>query len=46
MPLEEVFELIRQGKINLQYDKRHEKLFQQVRECCQGKNKQMPKEMV
>lgn len=46
IPAEEVFELIRQGKINLQYDKRHEKLFQQVREYCQGKNKQMQKEMV
>lgn len=46
IPLEEVFELIRQGKINLQYDKRHERLFQQVREYCQGKNKQEQKEMV
>lgn len=45
MPLEEVFELIRQGKINLQYDKRHEKLFQQVRKYCQGKDKQIQKEM-
>lgn len=44
IPLEEVFELIRHGKINLQYDKRYEKLFQQVRECSQGKNKKIQKE--
>lgn len=45
LPLEEVFELIRQGKINLQYDKRHEKIFQQVREYSQGKNKEIQKEL-
>ncbi len=46
IPLEEVFEWIRQGKINLQYDKRHEKLFQQVRACCQEKKKEMQEEIV
>lgn len=46
IPLEEVFELIRQGKINLQYDKRHEKLFQQVRESCQEKKQERQKEIV
>lgn len=40
IPLEEVFGLIRQGKINFQYDKRFEKLFQQVREYFQGKKQE------
>ena len=39
IPLEEVFNLIRQGKINFQYDKRFEKLFQQTREYYCHKNK-------
>lgn len=45
IPLEKVFEWIRQGKINLQYDKRFEKIFQEVREYAQGKNKEIQKEI-
>ncbi len=37
LPMEEVFEMIRQGKTGLVYDKKMEKVFQQVREQYQKK---------
>lgn len=38
--MEKVFELIRQGKTKFPYDKRYEKIFKQVREHYQEKDKQ------
>ncbi len=40
IPMEKAFELIRQGKTKFPYDKRYEKIFEQVREHYQEKNKQ------
>ena len=38
--MEKVFELIREGKTKFPYDKRYEKIFKQVREHYQEKDKQ------
>ena len=38
--MEKAFDLIRQGKTKFPYDKRYEKIFEQVREHYQEKNKQ------
>ena len=40
IPMEKVFELIREGKTKFPYDKRYEKIFKQVREHYQEKDKQ------
>ena len=40
IPMEKVFELIRKGKTKFPYDKRYEKIFKQVREHYQEKDKQ------
>ncbi len=44
IPLEEVFELIRQGKTRIPYDKRFEEIFKQIREHCQTENRDIQKE--
>ena len=38
--MEKAFDLIRQGKTKFPYDKRYEKIFEQVREHYQEKDKQ------
>ena len=40
IPMEKVFELIREEKTKFPYDKRYEKIFKQVREHYQEKDKQ------
>lgn len=40
IPMEKAFDLIRQGKTKFPYDKRYEKIFEQVREHYQEKDKQ------
>ena len=40
LSMEEVFELIRQGKTKFPYDNRYEKVFKQVKDYYQEKNKQ------
>ena len=40
LQMEKAFDLIRQGKTKFLYDKRYEKIFEQVREHYQEKNKQ------
>ena len=40
IPMEEVFNLIRQNKTKFPYDRRYEKIFRQVKEHYQGKNKE------
>ena len=40
IPMEDAFELIRQGKTKFHYDKRYEKIFKQVREYYQEKDNQ------
>ena len=39
IPMEDTFELIRQGKTKFPYDKRYEKIFKQVREYYLEKDK-------
>lgn len=46
IPVEEMFELIRQGKTRFPYDKRYEEIFQQIREYSQGKKQEIQKEIV
>lgn len=40
LPMQEVFEMIRQGKTKFPYDERFESLFKQVEEHYQSKNKE------
>ena len=40
LPMQEVFEMIRQGKTKFPYDERIESLFKQVEEHYQSKNKE------
>lgn len=40
LPMQEVFQMIRQGKTRFPYDKRFEKIFRKVEEHYQSKNKE------
>ena len=40
LPMQEVFQMIRQGKTRFPYDKKKEKIFRKVEEHYQSKNKE------